>query len=64
MTEKSKYTRSITIRVPEDVYKALEKRAEYKKKYFGKYRPADVVRTAVIKHLKAKGLLDKDKNYL
>ena len=30
----------------------------------GKYTEADVIRTAIVKHLKEKGLLDKNKTYL
>ena len=50
--------------LPKEVYEAMQKRAELKRKKFGKYVEADVVRTEVVKHLKEKGLLDKGKDYL
>lgn len=60
----AKYDKIMTLKFPREVYEAMQKRAEWKRKKFGKYVEADVVRTAVVKHLKEKGLLDKGKDYL
>lgn len=64
MVKPTRYAKAITVKFPEDIVKAMAKRIEYKKKKFPRYAEADVIRTAVVKHLKEKGLLDKGKDYL
>jgi len=59
-----KYSKPVTVRFPEEVYKALLQRMKHKQKVFGKYREADVIRTAVVNHLKKKGYLKTGKDYL
>ncbi len=59
-----KYTKPITVKFPEIVWKAMQKRIEKKQKYFPRYGEADLIRTAVVKHLKEKSILDKNKDYL
>lgn len=59
-----KYKHTITVRVPEPVYDALMKRVKNKQMKYPSYSDAEVIRKALVKHLKEKGLLDKDKNYL
>ncbi len=58
------YKHTITVRVPEAVYDALMKRVKNKRKEYPRYSDAEVIRKALVKHLKEKGLLDKDKDYL
>lgn len=58
------YKHVITVRVPEAVYDALMKRVKNKKLKYPRYSDAEVIRKALVKHLKEKGLLDKDKYYL
>ncbi len=58
------YTHNLTVRVPEAVYEAVMKRVKNKKQKYPRYSDAEVIRKALVKHLKEKGLLDKDKNYL
>jgi len=60
----AKYTKALTVKFPEEVWKAMAKRIEKKQKYYPRYSEADIIRTAVVKHLKEKGLLEKGKNYL
>jgi hypothetical protein len=59
-----KYSKPVTVRFPIEVYNALVKRTKHKQKNFGKYREADVIRTAVVNHLKRKKYLDTGKDYL
>lgn len=59
-----KYTKPITVKFPETIWKAMQKRIEKKKKYYPRYGEADLIRTAVVKHLKEKALLKKDEHYL
>ena len=60
----NKLDKTVTIRVPEVVWKALQKKTHDKKKDFARYSEADAVRSAIINDLKAKGYLDKNKDYL
>jgi len=60
----AKYTKALTVKFPEEIWKAMGKRVEKKQKYYPRYSEADIIRTAVVKHLKEKNLLDKNKNYL
>ena len=64
MAEKEKYTKTLTVRLPETVYKAVLKRVQDKKSEFPRYQEADAVRSAIVNHLKLKGYLDKGKEYL
>jgi hypothetical protein len=64
MVKEAKYTKALTVKFPEEVWKAMSKRIEKKLKYYPRYSEADIIRTAVVKHLKEKGLLEKGKNYL
>jgi len=64
MSTKVKYSKPVSVRFPDEVWKAVIKRTEHKQKIFGKYREADVIRTAVVNHLKKKGYLEKGKDYL
>ena len=61
---RQKLTHSLNVRFPEIVYNALVKRANTKRKDFPRYNEADEVRSAVVEHLKKKGVLDKDKDHL
>ncbi len=58
------YKHTITVRVPESVYDALMKRVKNKRREYPRYSDAEVIRKALVKHLKEKGLLDKNKDYL
>lgn len=58
------YNKAITVRVPEAVYDAVMKRVKNKQTKYPRYSDAEVIRKALVKHLKEKGLLDKSKNYL
>ena len=64
MARKLHYKHTITVRVPDAVYEALMKRVNYKQKKYPGYSDAEAIRKALVKHLKDKGLLDKDKTYL
>ena len=64
MDKEKRYVKAITVKFPEDIVKAMQKRVEMKQKKFPRYGEADVIRTAVVKHLKEKGLLEKGKDYL
>ena len=64
MTKPSKYAKAITVKFPAAVVDAMKKRVEGKQKLFPRYAEADIIRTAVVKHLKEKGLLEKGKDYL
>ena len=61
---KKPYKHTITVRVPDEVYEALMKRVTHKQKKYPGYSDAEAIRKALVKHLKDKGLLDKDKSYL
>jgi len=61
---KNLYRHTITVRVPDAVYEAVMKRVKNKQNKYPRYSDAEVIRKALVKHLKEKGLLDKDKNYL
>jgi len=58
------YKRTITVRVPDAVYEALMKRVKNKQTKYPRYSDAEVIRKALVKHLKEKGLLEKAKSYL
>ena len=62
-TEK-KYPKTITTRIPLEVYDAIKKLIQDKQKDYPRYNEGDAMRSAVVNHLKAKGFLDKEKNYL
>jgi len=64
MKRTARFTKAVTARFPEEVFKAIEKVVQVKQEDFPRYTEGDVVRSAVIKHLKEKGYLDKGKNYL
>ena len=67
MNVKSKvqrYTKTVTVRVPEAVYDAVMKRVSNKQKKYPRYSDAEVMRKALVKHLKQKGYLDSKKDYL
>jgi hypothetical protein len=64
MAKAPKYSKAVTVKFPEEVWKAMEKRAEKKRIHYPRYSEADLIRTAVVKHLKEKKLLDKNKDYL
>ena len=64
MVKEAKYSKAITVKFPEEVWKAMDKRVKAKQKYYPRYIEADLIRTSVVKHLKEKGFLDKKKNYL
>lgn len=64
MVKQTKYTKAITAKFPEEVWKAMEKRIAKKQEFYPRYSEADLIRTSVVKHLKEKGLLDKKKKYL
>ncbi len=59
-----RYKHTITVRVPDSVYEAVMKRVKHKRLKYPSYSDAEVIRKALVKHLKEKGLLDKDKTYL
>ena len=64
MTKKPKYAFALTTKFPQEVWQAMHKRVEDKQKNWPRYAEADLVRTSVVNHLKAKGYLDKNKDYL
>lgn len=64
MVKTTKYSKAITVKFPEEVWKAMSKRIEKKQKHYPRYSEADLIRTAVVKHLKEKALLKKDEHYL
>ncbi len=64
MANAIRYDKPITVKFPEDVVNAMQKRIEKKQTKFPRYSEADLIRTSVVKHLKEKGILDKGKNYL
>ena len=64
MVKTARYIKAMTIKFPQEVVAAIQKRVEKKQKYYPRYAEADLVRTAVVKHLKDKGFLDKGKDYL
>jgi len=54
----------IGVRLPKSIEDALKKRVKDKRKDFPRYGTQDVIKIAVINHLKSKGYLDKKKDYL
>ena len=64
MKRQKKFTHAVNTRFPEEVFKVIEKLAKDKQDEFPRYSESDVIRSAVINHLKSKGYLDKGKNYL
>ena len=65
MTKPAIYAKkAITVKFPLEVWTAMEKRVDQKKKKFPRYAEVDVIRTSVVKHLKEKGFLDRNKDYL
>ena len=64
MKDKNKLMKTVTIRLPEAVWIALQKKANDKHKDYPRYSESDAVRSAIINDLKAKGYLDKSKDYL
>jgi len=63
-TRENKFPKLLATRVPKEVWEALRKLTKDRQKDFARYSEADAVRSAIINHLKAKGFLDKGKNYL
>jgi len=59
-----KYKKAITVKFPDEVWKAMDKRIKAKQKYYPRYSEPDLIRTSVVKHLKEKGFLDEKKDYL
>jgi hypothetical protein len=64
MTKEAKYFKAITTKFPKEVWDAMEKRVAHKQKKFARYAEADLIRTAVVNHLKNKSYLEKNKDYL
>ncbi len=64
MKEKNKLMKTVTIRLPEAIWNALQKKTKDKQKDYARYSESDAVRSAIINDLKAKGYLDKSKDYL
>ena len=64
MKRTAKFTKAVTTRLPDEVFKAIEKIVKDKQDDFPRYTEGDLVRSAVVNHLKAKGYLNKGKNYL
>ena len=54
----------LATRFPTVVAEAVKKLVKEKQKEFPRYSEADLIRSAVVNHLKSKGFLDKGKNYL
>lgn len=61
---KKLYKHMIAVRLPDEVYEAVMKRVARKQQKYPRYSDAEVMRKALVKHLKEKGYLDKDKSYL
>ncbi len=64
MGKELKYNKTVTTRFPDEVYRAVEKLVAEKRKDFPRYTEADAIRSAIVNHLKKKGYLNKDKNFL
>jgi hypothetical protein len=64
MAKQAKYSKALTTKFPEEVWKAMQTRVGHKQKKWPRYAEADLVRTAVVNHLKNKGYLDTKKDYL
>lgn len=60
----NKYPQLVSTRIPDEVWKALQRLVKDKQKEFPRYSEADAVRSALVNHLKKKGLIDKGKDYL
>jgi len=59
-----KYPLTVTTRFPEAVAQAVTEIVKDKQKEFPRYSEADLIRSAVVNHLKSKGKLDRNKDYL
>ena len=59
-----KYPKLVATRVPLEVWQAIQKLVKDKQDDYPRYTEGDAVRSALVNHLKAKGLLNKGKNYL
>jgi len=59
-----KYPLTVTTRFPEVVASVIGEVVKEKQKEFPRYSEADLIRSAVVNHLKSKGKLDKNKDYL
>jgi Arc/MetJ-type ribon-helix-helix transcriptional regulator len=62
--QKKLYKHMIGVRLPDEVYEAVMKRVANKRQKYPSYSDAEVMRKALVRHLKEKGYLDKDKSYL
>ena len=63
-TGETAYTEAFTVRFPQKIADTMHSFIQRKKEDYPKYAEADLIRTAVVKFLKEKGLLEKDKQYL
>ena len=59
-----KYSKLVATRVPAEVYEAIQKLIREKQQEYPRYTEGDAIRSAIVKHLKEKGFLDKKKDYL
>ena len=59
-----RYPLTVTTRFPEAVAEAVAEIVKDKQKEFPRYSEADLIRSAVVNHLKSKGKLDRNKDYL
>ena len=59
-----KYPLTVTTRFPEAVAQSIKEIVKDKQKEFPRYSEADLIRSAVVNHLKSKGKLDRNKDYL
>lgn len=59
-----KYPLTVTTRFPEIVAHVIAEIVKEKQKEFPRYSEADLIRSAVVNHLKSKGKLDRNKDYL
>jgi hypothetical protein len=62
--QEKRFGKPVGVRLPKIVEEAMKKRVKDKRKQFPRYDVQDMIRTAIIKHLKEKGYLDKGKDYL
>ena len=60
----NKYPKIAATRVPVAVWEAMRKYIKEKQKDFPRYSETDFMRSAMVNHLKAKGFLEKGKDYL
>lgn len=54
----------IGVRLPKTIEEALKKRVKDKRREFPRYDIQDDIKIAIINHLKSKGYLERDKDYL